>query len=103
MSFQPTTPAQKKKQRDLTRFIEDRYNLTELDDLYYDLGIDVENISVNLTGKKAKARELVLYCARNTEDLGNDEYRSMMYPLLELVAEKDPGMDVAQFAWLDWP
>ncbi len=103
MSFQPTTPEQKKKQRDLVRLIEDRFNQAELDELYFDLTIDVENISANMTGKKAKSRELVLYCARNTEKFSEDEYRSMMYPLLEAIAEAKPDVDVAQFAWLDWP
>lgn len=103
MSFQPTTPEQKKKQRDLVRLIEDRFNQAELDDLYFDLTIDVENISANMTGKKAKTRELVLYCARNTEKLSENVYRSMMYPLLEAIAAAKPDVNVAQYAWLEWP
>lgn len=103
MSFQPTTPEQKKKQRDLVRLIEERFNQAELDDLFFELTIDVENISANMTGKKAKTRELVLYCARNTEKLGENVYRSMMYPLLEAIAEAKPDVHVAQFAWLTWP
>ena len=105
MSFQPTTPEQKKKQRDLVRYIEHKFNQAELDDLFFELSIDVENISANMTGKKAKSRELVLYCARNTEKLGENNYRSMMYPLLEAINDlkPDPNVNIADYAWLEWP
>ncbi|MCP5094964.1 MAG: CHAT domain-containing protein [Chloroflexi bacterium] len=102
MSWKPPTPEQKVKQRKLTRFIENSFNISELDDLFYELDIDRENISINLSGKKAMVRELVGYAARRQEAYEGG-YRSKMYQLLEAIVELRPGTDVVEFAWLEWP
>ena len=55
-------PAQQEEVARLRDFLSDHFNVDELRDLAFDLGVDYEDLAG--TGKRAKVRELALYFYR---------------------------------------
>ncbi|HEX6385059.1 MAG TPA: hypothetical protein VF177_10345 [Anaerolineae bacterium] len=75
-------PAPRHEMASVCRFLNQHFNLDELRELAFDLGIDYENVEG--TSKRAKIRELVLYFNR----------QHMLDELIKTVKERRP--------WAPW-
>lgn len=100
---EPKTFEEKNKRNQLANLINARFNNTELEDLFFELGIERESVVGGGAGKKRKINELISYGIRHPEQIGKDKYRYVIYSIVEAVDQHLPDVDMADYVWFEWP